>query len=74
MSMSMFKPLGSMVTSQATRKLLGGPQSLLPSSPHAGQGMPVFGKGLTHRRARNYVTARQNPMFSGLKNFGKGFR
>lgn len=67
------KIVGSKQTSNATRKLRGGPQSLLPTSPVRGMTFSSPAKGLTPFKPRNYVVARQSPLFSGLKHFGKGF-
>lgn len=65
------KVVGSKQTSTTDRKLRGGAQSLLPISPVRGMVLPS--KNLTPYKPRNYVVSRQNPLFGGLKTFGRGF-
>ena len=67
------KIVGGKGLSDPQKKLRGGPQSLLPTSPVRGMNFTSPAKGLTPFKPRNYVVARQSPLFSGLKHFGKGF-
>lgn len=62
------KIIGSAKTTAMMKRLRGGPQSMLPMSPGKGSGVPSL-KGLTPKKAKGYVTPRQNPALS-LKTGG----
>lgn len=54
------KIVGHTAMSQMMRRLRGGPQSMLPSSPVKGSGVPNA-TGLTPARNRSYAAPKQAP-------------